>query len=351
MVSHAPARPPCIWDDTEAFIKASVMARDASLAQLWISAYLENMVCFPRLNVVADNVSLVPQRFSKIPNVTFHTVQYLPNVPQDFLQWAMMWADNFTSPAARHVMIFDTDTPPLVPVRCHHLFDESERPRWYAWNWGPRTPKWVHVVNTLFDRAGGPTVRSVTEPLNDFMTFFPVVVPRFLFAAARHVAARAYHTHFDEAWHSIPFSDRSYGDLLGKTAVVLHPSSVHAEECPPVGRMKELIAPTVLAAAEEAARVRHEGECFHHVFPVEHVRHPQRDAHTGHCHHHSRSSALFYTRSLRKRATAFAHGAGPLPFEMFHYQTNRSSEALQSIAQRVLRPDPPGRRCGALRGA
>ena len=72
------------------------------------------------------------------------------------------------------------------------------------------------------------------------MTFFPVVVPRFLFATARGVAARAFRTHFDEAWHSIPQEHRSYGDLLGKTAVVLHPSAVHAEECPALGRWGEL---------------------------------------------------------------------------------------------------------------
>lgn len=31
---------------------------------------------------------------------------------------------------ARHVLVFDTDSPPLLPLRCHLLFDDEERPLW-----------------------------------------------------------------------------------------------------------------------------------------------------------------------------------------------------------------------------
>ena len=55
------------------------------------------------------------------------------------------------------------------------------------------------------------TARNATAPdaaapdprLDDYMTFFPIVVPRFIFAAAREIAAGAYKTYFDAAWHSI----------------------------------------------------------------------------------------------------------------------------------------------------
>ena len=60
----------------------------------------------------------------------------------------MMWADRFTT--AAHAMIFDADTPLALPLRCHHLFDATERPVWRSWRWNH--PALVHSERQLLLR-------------------------------------------------------------------------------------------------------------------------------------------------------------------------------------------------------
>ena len=114
----------------EVLLKASIFRDELALMHEWVLSYLTQMECFPRLHVVSD----VPESnasfrgvFRSIPNVTFHALRY-PFAMDTFyaIQWPMMWADNFTT--ARHILVLDADTPLVLPLRCHHLFDEDELP-------------------------------------------------------------------------------------------------------------------------------------------------------------------------------------------------------------------------------
>jgi hypothetical protein len=350
----------CIWDESELLLKASVEGRDQSLTNLWVRSYLRNMVCYPRLNVVSDNVSLIRHRFAAVPNASFHQLhwpqpmldaglgqplyskrgaQRVHGLPAVYfaIQWPMMWADNFT--VAKHILVLDTDTIPVLPIRCHHLFDDDERPVWHTWSW-PKPPAWLRHVNAVFNRTNAPTALRVEDalaPHADFMTFFPVIIPRALLGPARDALARAYGTHFDDAW--LRMKNPSYGDLLGKTAALLMPGTVNVTHCPAVGRMKELIP------AAELSQQTQNG-CRDLVTVVEHVKHPFRDCHTGHCHHLSRASAVQYGQRLLERAAAFRRGDGALPWELYHYQSNRSAQDRSVLEARIVKPDTPGRICG-----
>lgn len=354
-------RAPCIWDETEVLLKASIEGRDRPLTALWVRSYVRNMICFPRLNVVSDNISLVAHHFAAVPNVSFHQLHWpepmldaglghsiysargakrLHGLPAVYyaIQWPMMWADNFT--VARHVLILDTDTIPVLPLRCHHVFEDDERPVWHTWSW-PKPPAWLRHVNAVFNETNAPTALRLADtlaPNADFMTFFPVAIPRAVLRPAREAVARAYGTHFDEAW--LRMKNPSYGDLLGKAAALLMPETVKVVHCPAVGRMKVLISAAELAQ-------QHQNGCRDLVTVVEHLKHPYRDCHTGHCHHHSRASAVQYGARLLEHAAAFQRGEGALPSELYHYQANRTAEERRALEARVKRPDSLGRVCGA----
>ena len=349
---------PCIWDETEILLKASVEGRDQSLASLWVRAYKRNMICFPRLHVVSDNITLVAARFSSIPNVTFHQLHWpsllldaglghsiyssqgskkLHGLPVVYfaIQWPMMWADNFT--VAKHVMILDTDTLPVLPLRCHHFFDTDERPVWHTWEW-PKSPAWLRHVNDVFNITGGGAHGALSARA-DFMTFFPVIIPRDVLKPAREAVARAYGCRFDEAW--LRMKNPSYGDILGKAAALLRPRSVKVVNCPAVGRINTMIPPEIFAQQNANA-------CRDHVTVVEHVKHPFRDCHTGQCHHLSRKDAVQYGARLLERASAFTKSGTGFPGELFHYQATRTLEDQMALEKRTLQSDPPGRVCGVL---
>ena len=354
---------PCIWDETEVLLKASTEQRDQPLAALWVRGYVKNMVCFPRLHIVSDNINAVAKRFATVPNVTFHQLQW-PKVMLDAglghsiyskegakkihglpavyfaIQWPMMWADNFT--IARHVMIFDTDTLPVLPLRCHHLFDDDERPFWHTWAW-PKPPAWLRHVNALFNRTNTPSAHRVEEvlaPNADFMTFFPVVIPRSILKPARDAVARTYGTYFDEAW--LRMKNPSYGDVLGKTAALLLPDSIKVVHCPALGRMKQIISAEELEAQNGNA-------CRDHVTVVEHLKHPFRDCHTGHCHHLARANAVQYGARLLAQGTAFQRGEASFPTELFHYQAARGASHQKRLETAATRQDVQGRVCGVPR--
>ena len=364
-------RSPCIWDATEIVLKASVEGRDQALAALWVGSYVRNMVCFPRLNVLSDNVSVAAHRFATVPNVSLHQLEWpqqliehglgqsiyhpsaakkLHGLPPIYysIQWPFMWADNFTSPLARHVLILDTDTLPVLPLRCHHLFDEAERPVWHTWAW-PKPPGWLAHTNAIFANgtrasSGGEQASGSGERAGhrlatnaDFMTFFPVVIPRAVLPVARAAIEQAYGRHFDAAWLQI--KNPSYGDLVGKAAALHRPETISVVHCPSVGRPKEVIPTELLASHAENA-------CRDFVTVVEHLKHPFRDCHTGKCHHLARANAVRYGAQLLERAATFTREGRGFPSELYHYQSNRSLAHQQRLEARAVREDRPGRVCG-----
>ena len=341
------SRPPCAWDQTEVVVKASVEPRDQPFATEWVQAYTTAMSCFPRLHVLADSLGdpVVRAPFERVPNVTLHELNYpapmraagmgvpgrnqqqIHRLPPAYysIQWPFLWADNWT--VAAHIMVFDTDTLPLLPLRCHHLFDDSERPIWHTWEWR-KSPGWTEPINAIVPPAG--------RSRRDFMTFFPIVIPRVILPTAREAVEKAHGAHFDDAWLRI--KNPSYADLLGKVAQSSHPDLLRVVHCPALGRINEPIP---------AALLQSQFPCLGMVSITEHLKHPQRDCHTGTCHHQSRASALQYGRMLRREAARFVAGQRTVPWQLFHYQFNRSEAQLQSIGSQLLREDAPGRTCGA----
>ena len=402
----------CKWDDVEVLLKASIYRDELDMLQVWVLSWLDAMdECFPRLHVVSD----VPEHnasfrgvFRSLPNVTFHTLRY-PFAMETFysIQWPMVWADNFTT--ARHVLILDADTPLVLPLRCHHLFDAEELPVWRSWATGLR---WTWVSDEIFARLadlGAPSRLSGSEQaapksqglqrahrqakervqsllrrprpadslrvLNvpgklrtlprDFMSFFPVVIPRAVLRPLRELLgaacaagllddARTSHADgaeafagmqrgrdlrkagacadFDRVWLAI--GRPSYADLLGRVAMLLRPApAIRALHCPPLARMPGYES------------------CEHFVPVAEHLKHPHQRPTVGGMLRHMphRAAAAAYGASLRERAVAFARGQAPIPPELFYYPRNRSSAVLESVAARRLRPDSPRRVCGRPR--
>ena len=301
--------------------------------------------------VLADSLSTtVASTFERVPNSTLHVLEYpasmraagvgtagrkqplIHGLPASFysIQWPFMWADNWTR--AEHIMILDTDTWPVLPLRCHHLFDTEERPIWHTWQW-PKPPAWTAHVNAMLPR-------SAQSP-RDFMTFFPVVIPRKVLPTARAIVARAHGVHFDAAWLKI--KNPSYADIIGKVATSSHPDALRVVHCPALGKINQRIPERLLRDQQG------NGSCLNVVPVTEHLKHPQRDCHTGTCHHLSRAAAVQYGRQLRRHAAQFAKGRAPLPWQLFHYQFNRSEAELRRIGDRLLAADTPGRVCGAQR--
>ena len=125
---------PCVWDDTEVLLKASVYSDERVLITGWVLAWLRSLLaartCAPRLHVVSDlpgrclhalrtlrlthsphplprpdphhpnlseEASAFRGLFRNVPNLSFHTLRYpVPMDPFYAIQWPMMWADNFT---------------------------------------------------------------------------------------------------------------------------------------------------------------------------------------------------------------------------------------------------------------
>ena len=157
----------CKWRDVEILLKAAIFSDERQLLMEWVLSYVRNMDCFPRLHVVSDrpeNSSSFRGLLRRVPNVTFHTLAY-PFEMDEFwaMQWPMLWADNFTS--ARHIMVFDADTPLVLPLRCP--FDSSTSGRCRCG--GAGRPTWrgrAHGSCGMADRR---------EPRLPSTTFFRVI--------------------------------------------------------------------------------------------------------------------------------------------------------------------------------
>ena len=123
----------CKWQETEVLLLASILPNDVKLHMGWVLTWIRFMECFPKLHIIASNdLGAVEPIFDQVPNVTFHLLRF-PFAMDTFyaIQWPMLWADNFTR--ARHILVLDSDSPLVAPLRCHHLFNEAELPLWHAW--------------------------------------------------------------------------------------------------------------------------------------------------------------------------------------------------------------------------
>ena len=211
----------------------------------WVLAWLRSIqaagTCFPRLHVVSDlpeEKSAWRGLFRGVPNATFHTLRYPFQMDAYFaIQWPMMWADNFTAAHTRHIFVLDTDSPPVLPLRCHQLFDRQERPLWAVWpNLGLRwvgcsdaivrglvhgaQQRWpslapvhgllgnISVPSSPFlgylrqlgvltrkrgsgSGSGGMEAAADHRRGADLMTFFPVIIPRRLLPPTRALLSAA----------------------------------------------------------------------------------------------------------------------------------------------------------------
>jgi hypothetical protein len=316
----------CRWREAAFLLKASTLDVEEPLFRPWVRAYLHFMPCFPQLNVVSDEVARIRHHFAAVPNVSIHELAYPPCYTNDTkifwrIQWPMMWADNFTT--ARHILVLDVDTPLIMAPRCHHLFDDDERPILRSWRW--RSPlHWARLDDNYFVRRG------LFFPTGyDFMTFFPVVIPRAVLPLARAVMSNdtrhCRRCDFDRAFLAHP--KPAYADLIAKTALLLTPGRARWVHCPSVSDDGGGAAPT--------------NECIDFVPVAEHTKHPTQGAHTrstvrgkGH------AAARVYADRLFEESVL-------LPDYVFHYARNRTHAQKKRIGRALAAEDGAARVCGA----
>ena len=148
---------PFPWDATEVMLKAGLDKKEDPMLHKWVQGYKVAFgwaSCFPRLHVITYEhaIARVRKLFEGVPNVTGRPNNFAPpiNAKYYMIQWHAVWADNFTS--APFVLIFDVDSVPVMPLRCHHLFDNEGRIVWRTWQWN-HPPMWVHPCTSVFHRA------------------------------------------------------------------------------------------------------------------------------------------------------------------------------------------------------
>lgn len=204
----------------------------------------------------------------------------------------------------------------------------------------------------------------------DFMTYFPVVLPRKLLRATRALLCTACAAglldgppvghpaatggmplvglehgaqlrqdgacaDFDRVW--LALGRPSYADLLAKVSLLLPPSAdaavqwVHAPRSAGLAGVGSGLAGV---GSGLAARTRD------WVIPAPHVKYPSGSGSL------TRAQAAAFGARLARQAQRFARGDGPLPAELFVYNLSRPASLLREISRRVLRPDPPGLVCG-----
>jgi hypothetical protein len=202
-------RVPCAWSQTEGVLKISMLPAEDALLSDWVAGYARNMVCAesPRLHVITTDLPKTRIVFNRLKNVSFHDGTYPPAIVArasvyHAMQWHIMWADNLTT--APHVFFWDVDSIPVMPLRCRNYFDVYGRPIWYYWS--ARDKSWIQTSLNILNSAASRGMPFVASPsslpaLQDFMTFFPVVIPRTAFTLARSVVVTACgNCTFDEAW-------------------------------------------------------------------------------------------------------------------------------------------------------
>lgn len=176
---------------------------------MWARGYQLAFSCFPRLHVITktDQFPKAKRFLRGIPNVTYRENAFTQAVEDAgsyiMIQWHLVWADNFTT--APHILFFDVDAVPILPLQCHHLFDDSERPMLYAWRYN-RPTHWTQPDSAIMQAAqlrGETFPRAFTATMAnlDFMTFWPIVAPRYVLPELRRlVTAASNESYFDAAW-------------------------------------------------------------------------------------------------------------------------------------------------------
>lgn len=383
----------------------------------WIRGYLSSFSCFPRLHVITNGSSLQKAHhlMGHVPNVTFRANSFSPLIakagPFYWIQWHLMWADNFT--VAPYILFFDVDAIPVLPLRCHHLFDEEDRVRLFAFRYHDKNggtaagTHWVRPDSGVFlqaQRRGETFARHFTPAMVDldFMTFWPIVALRKALPEMRRLVTAAMNaTHFDAAL--LTLRDGSHADLLAKTSMVLFPERVRVRLCPDIvnrsagevegerAALEDHALGRALSRAEDrdadraADRVGHrvghrtEGRadarpgsepsqhafgaqhafgssCYEQVNAVEHVKHPLQSLHSPSMgvRFKSASSAATYAHELINASLDWQHGVGDIPYRLFAYKHTalrfKARHNRTDALDRWLYQDEwPGRVCGARR--
>jgi hypothetical protein len=284
-----------------------------------------------------------------------------------------MWLDNFTS--APWVLVFDVDAIPVVPFRCHQLFDTHGRARWHSWLWQHASP-WSLPCTRVFylARLHGATyrarlstltrgnrsrhaaeiaeaecvhsgsahrcARSLLFPSLDLMTTFPIIVPRGVLPTTRRLVTLAMGAScFDEAFVRLGWP--SHGDLIGKTSLLLFPHLIHLAHCPGAGQRGRVHRPDELLGASAIF------ECETLIANTEHVRHPIQGS-------QSRHMATYLTPTVAARrfhqlvdeVHAYLNGSRPrLPAALFQY-AHLDAMTRANASRAMLEPDAPNAVCG-----
>jgi hypothetical protein len=364
--------PQCIWDAVEVILKASLATHEDALLQAWIRGYLEAFVCYPRLHVITNEsaTARAAQVFQGVPNVSVRANQFPPRVVEGgniaIIQWHLFWADNFTS--APHVLCFDVDSVPILPLCCSQLFDTDGRVLLHAWR-HPHPTKWVascsHILweATRRNEALATTFTPLLASL-DFWTFFPVVAPRWLLPHVRRLVRMAFDdTYFDDAYVRMRYP--AHADLIAKTAISLFPEAVRVVLCPSthnrslrsaVQEVQQLDAALTRGGRTRSPLPAGRGfECHTHVNTVEHVRHPQQDLHSPSMGvrfmNYTRASR--YANELLDQAVSFRRGEAPLPAKLVHYRVAHAAAAssftcLRQSSHELPSAGPGAGQCGVV---
>ena len=378
----------CQWAATEVLLKASLSPHEDTMLLAWrdgfVQAFPRGPGCTPRLHVVTGEAEVARAKvvFSMVSNVSVRANNFSSTIMSArhptshnaifyMISWHLMWADNFTT--APHILFFDVDATPILPLRCHHLFDDSERVLWCSWLWHHAAP-WVLPDTRVFIRAFQSGVRfkrnltvltrgtkgraafSAIEsadgavglsrsggavPILDLMAHFPVVVPREVLPEVRRlIMVATQKPTFDEAYVAVGWP--CHADLIGKTALLQFPERNTLMHCP-----------SLVHVANELNESGGGHECLGWINPVEHVRHPIQNCERNVCGFINAGQAANYARGLLAEARAFVAGTRPLPPEPLFQYSNKTNprhpltyERKLRAAREVMREDWPGRVCG-----
>ena len=360
------ARAPCQWDATECILKASIQDKENSVLAAWARGYRLAFTCYPRLHVITNSDVFHRARrwLHGIPNVTYRDNNFsataLAGGTYTIIQWHLLWADNFTS--APHVLFFDVDAVPVMPLRCRHIFDDQERLHLHAWNYVGGPTHWVRpdsAVMRLAQERGEVFPRNWTKAMVDldFMTVWPIVAPRWVLPHIRRLVAWWHNsTDFDRAFNTLK---GSHSDLIGKVAMLLFPDRVSLHLCPQVFNrsIPNIVDEVSLieghAPPQRRGSTRADFFCRDRLSPVEHVKHPLQGLHTPML--GVRFKPLFqaavYAHHLINQSLLYQQGAGEFPQELFHYnEQRRHSNHSEHVVKAWLMPDEPGRTCGLPSG-
>lgn len=213
----------------------------------------------------------------------------------------------------------------------------------------------------IIDAAGlnpNQTPRMRFRPI-DMMTLFPLVIPRPVRAAAPprptpagelcyHATAFPMRQVLPELRRLVTLSERSayfddafvsmgwpcHGDLIGKTALLQFPDLINVTHCPSSARATDELGGAPFTCRTLAAH-------------VDHVRHPITNAPGNRHSYLSPSFATARARNISATYKQFAAGDVPaLPWQLFQY-SDISLEERVAASREKMRPDTPGRMCGA----